>query len=153
MRMGATVRDRVNAPASAVETHADEVRRAQTGDGTVLLRGSPEDADVSTISGTLNVESQHIVRGQFATVTGDIHYIGALTAGGIFELTSHSGAIDLAVPATASAVFSLSSVTGQIITQVRPVSMAPHSLRLSMGRGEAQVTVRTFKGVIRLRQE
>jgi hypothetical protein len=128
--------------------------RVTAGGGTVLLRGSPEDADVSTISGTLTVESQHVMRGQFATVTGDIHYMGGVPAGGIFELTSHSGAIDLAVPATVSAAFSLSSVTGQIInglTQVRPVGMAPHALRFSMGRGEAQVTVRTFKGVIRLR--
>jgi hypothetical protein len=130
--------------------------RVTAGDGNVLLRGSPEDADVSTISGTLTVESPRIVRGQFATVTGDIHYIGAPPAGGIFELTSHSGAVELSVPATTSAVFVLSSVTGQIInglTQVRPVTTGPHSLRLSVGRGEAQVTVRTFKGAIRLRPQ
>jgi Putative adhesin len=128
--------------------------RITAGDGNVLLRGSPEDADVSTISGALNVEARSIVRGQFASVTGDIHYVGAPPAGGIFELTSHSGAVELSVPATASAVFTLSSVTGQIInglTQVRPVSSGPHSLRLNIGRGEAQVTVRTFKGAIRLR--
>jgi RNA polymerase sigma-70 factor, ECF subfamily len=32
MRTGATVRDRVNAPASAIETQSEEVRRAQNGD-------------------------------------------------------------------------------------------------------------------------
>jgi hypothetical protein len=130
--------------------------RVTAGGGTVLLRGSPQDADVSTISGTLTVESPRIVRGQFATVTGDIHYMGAPPAGGIFELTSHSGAVDVTVPATTSAVFALSSVTGQIVNgfnQVRPIATGPHSLRLSVGRGEAQVTVRTFKGAIRLRPE
>lgn len=130
--------------------------RITAGDGNVLLRGSPEDADVSTISGTLNVESRSIVRGQFATVTGDIHYAGAPPAGGVFELTSHSGAIELSMPATASALFTLSSVSGQIVngfTQVRPVASGPHSLKVSVGRGEAQVTVRTFKGTIRLRAQ
>jgi hypothetical protein len=128
--------------------------RVTAGGGSVLLRGSPEDADVSTISGTLSVESRSIVRGQFATVTGDIHYAGAPPAGGIFELTSHSGSVELLMPATTSAMFTLSSVTGQIVNglaQVRPMAAGPHSLRLSMGRGEAQMTVRTFKGPIRLR--
>ena len=130
--------------------------KVTAGGGTVLLRGSPEDADVSTISGMLTVESPRIIRGQFATVTGDIHYMGAPPPGGIFELTSHSGTVELSMPATTSAVFVLSSVTGQIVnglSQVRPVSTGPHSLKLSVGRGEAQVTVRTFKGAIRLRQE
>jgi DUF4097 and DUF4098 domain-containing protein YvlB len=130
--------------------------KVTAGNGNVLLRGAPEDADVSTISGTLNVEARSIVRGQFATVTGDLHYMGAPPAGGILEITSHSGAIELAVPATTSAVFALSSVTGQIVNglnKVRPVATGPHSLNMSVGRGEAQVTVRTFKGVIRLRQQ
>ena len=130
--------------------------RMTSGDGNVLLRGAPEDADVSTISGALSVEARSIVRGQFATVTGDIHYMGAPAAGGIFELTSHSGAVELSVPATTSAVFMLSvsavrSSTGS--PQVRPVTIGPHALRLSVGRGEAQVTVRTFKGAIRLRMQ
>ena len=130
--------------------------RVASGAGRVLLRGAPEDADVSTISGTLTVEAPDMVRGQLSSVTGDIHYMGAPRAGGIFELTSHSGAVELSLPATTSAVFALSSISGQIInglTTIRPVTAGPHSLRLSVGRGEALVTVRTFKGAIRLRQQ
>jgi len=38
-------------------------------------------------------------------------------------------------------------------TRVRPTSSTPRSMRISLGRGEAQVTVRTFKGPIRLRSQ
>ena len=34
-----------------------------------------------------------------------------------------------------------------------PSPSGPHRLRVNLGRGEAQFTVRTFKGTIRLRPE
>ena len=53
----------------------------------------------------------------------------------------------------------LSTVTGAIqngMSAIRPAASAPHSLRLELGRAAAsgaQVSVRTFKGTIRLRPE
>ena len=38
-------------------------------------------------------------------------------------------------------------------SQVRPIATAPHSIRLSLGRGGAQIAARTFKGAIRLHPE
>jgi len=126
----------------------------RTGDGHLLLRGAPQDADVSTVAGTLDVAAPSLLRGQFGSVSGDIHYAGKPARGAIFEFSNHSGSVDLAMPSTVSGVFALSSIGGAIengFTEVRPIASAPHSLRLSLGRGEAQVTVRTFKGAIRLR--
>lgn len=130
--------------------------RARTGDGHLLLRGAPQDVDASTIGGTLDVAATTVLRGQFGSVSGDIHYVGSPAPGAIFEFSNHSGAVDLLLPQSTSGVFTLSSIVGPIengFTAVRPIVSATHSLRLSLGRGGSQVAVRTFKGPIRLRPQ
>jgi hypothetical protein len=130
--------------------------RARTGDGNLLVRGEPQDVDASTIGGTLSIASAAILRGQFGSVSGDVHYAGSPTAGAIFDFSNHSGAIDLLLAKSVSGVFSLSSILGAIengFSEIRPIASTPHSIRLSLGRGGAQVTARTFKGTIRLRPQ
>lgn len=129
---------------------------ARTGQGHLLVRGTPQDVDAATIGGTLDVASPAILRGRFASVSGDIHYVGQPAWGGIFEFSNHSGAVDFLFPRTTSARLELSSVVGLIengFDRVRPAAVGPHSLRINLGRGDAQITARTFKGVIRLRPE
>ena len=129
---------------------------ARTGQGHLLIRGTPQDVDASTIGGTLDVASPAILRGRFSSVSGDIHYVGSPASGGIFEFSNHSGAVDFLFPRTVSAKLELSSVVGLIengFVQVRPAAAGPHSLRINLGRGDSQITARTFKGVIRLRPE
>jgi hypothetical protein len=130
--------------------------RARTGDGHLLLRGAPEDVDVSTVGGTLDVATTAVRRGQFGSVSGDIHYAGAPLFGAIMEFSSHSGNVELMMPRSVSGVFMLTSITGLIengLSNLRPVASQPHSLRVSLGRGGSQVTVRTYKGSIRLRPQ
>lgn len=129
---------------------------ARTGDGNLLVRGEPQDVDASTIGGTLSIASSAIVRGQFGSVSGDVHYAGSPVSGAIFDFSNHSGAIDLSLAKSVSGVFTLSSVVGSIengFAEVRPTASTPHSIRLSLGRGGAQVAARTFKGTIRLRPQ
>jgi hypothetical protein len=130
--------------------------RARTGDGNLLIRGEPQDVDASTIGGTLSIASAAILRGQFGSVSGDVHYAGSPAAGAIFDFSNHSGAIDLLLAKSVSGVFSLSSILGAIengFSEVRPIASTPRSIRLSLGRGGAQVAARTFKGTIRLRPQ
>jgi len=129
---------------------------ARTGDGNLLVRGEPQDVDASTIGGTLSIASPTILRGQFGSVSGDVHYAGSPSAGAIFDFSNHSGAIDLLLPRSVSGVFTLSSIVGAIengFSNIRPIASTPHSVRLSLGRGRAQVAARTFKGAIRLRPQ
>lgn len=128
--------------------------RARTGDGHLLIRGAPQDVDAATIAGTMDITAQTVLRGQFTSVSGDIHYVGTPAAGGIFEFSNHSGAVDMQMARDAAGTFVLSSIVGAIengFSGVRPVASTPHSMRLTLGRGGANVTVRTYKGPIRLR--
>jgi hypothetical protein len=131
---------------------------ARTGDGHLLLRGAPQDADVSTIGGTLDVASTAVLRGRFASVTGDIHYVGSPPAGAILEFSNHAGAVDFLLPPVAAGVFDLSSVTGDIVngySRVQPVMREgrERTLRIDLGPDGGHVTARTFKGAIRLRRQ
>jgi hypothetical protein len=130
--------------------------RARTGRGHLLLRGAPESVDASTISGTLDVASSAIVRGQLGTVSGDLHYAGGLPNGAIVERSSHAGTVELLFPPDVSADCTLSTVAGSIeneLVAARRTSGDPRSLRLTLGRGGAQLSVRTFRGAIRLRTQ
>jgi hypothetical protein len=129
---------------------------ARTGDGNLLVRGEPQDVDASTIGGTLSIASSAILRGQFGSVSGNIQYAAAPAGGAIFDFSNHSGAIEFLLARSVSGVFSLSSIVGAIengFAQVRPIASTPQSIRLSFGRGGAQVAARTFKGAIRLRPQ
>jgi hypothetical protein len=130
--------------------------RARTGQGHLLIRGSPQDVDASTVGGALDIATSTILRGRFASVTGDIRYAATPAPSALADFSSHGGTIDFLLPRNVSGRFDISSVTGEIangFTQVSPAAVGPHRLRLNLGRGEAQFTVRTFKGTVRLRPE
>jgi hypothetical protein len=128
--------------------------RAKTGKGHLVVRGSPQDVDASTISGTLDITTATILHGRFTSVTGDVHYAATMAPHSLFEFSTHSGTVDFLLQRDVSARFELSTVDGEIdngFTQLRPAAAGVHNLQLSLGSGAADVTVRTFKGTVRLR--
>jgi hypothetical protein len=131
--------------------------RARTGQGRVLIRGYVQDVDVSTVDGAIDIANPGVFRGRFASVKGDIRFSGTPPSGALYEFSNHEGAIDFTLPRSTSAVFDLTNVTGPIenaLSDVRPAAAGTaRSLRLSLGRGDAQVSVRSFKGPIRLRPQ
>lgn len=130
--------------------------RVRTGQGRLLIRGAPQDVDASTVGGALEIATSSILRGRFSSVTGDIRYAATPDPGLLADFSNHAGTVDFLLPRTVSGRFDLSSVSGEIangFTQVRPASAGPHQLRVNLGRGEARITARTFKGTIRLRPE
>ena len=128
--------------------------RARTGKGHLVVRGEPQDVDASTVGGSLDIATAAILHGRFTAVTGDIHYASAMAPRSLFEFSTHSGTVELLLPRDISARFELSSVDGEIdngFTQLRPAVAGVHNLQLKLGSGAADVTVRTFKGTVRLR--
>jgi hypothetical protein len=126
----------------------------RAGAGHVVVHGAVTDADVTTIGGALDIAGAGIMRGQFSSVTGDIRWSGPPAMKAILDFSNHSGAIEFALPASTGATLSLSTVTGIIsngFAQIHPVSQAERSIRVTFGRGGADVAARTFKGAIRVK--
>ena len=133
--------------------------RARTGNGSLTLRRAAADADLATIAGALNVATASVRRGRFSSVTGDIRMIGAPPADALLELSNHDGSVDLLLPRNVDGLFDLSTVGGTIengFAGARPAARSAvqnRALRVQLGGGGAHVTVRTFRGTIRLRSQ
>ena len=135
--------------------------RVKTVTGDVLLRGASQDLSASTLSGRIVVRAAGwqrggtgVQRGKFESVTGDIRFEGELGRGGVVEVESQSGTIEVRVPASTVADFDLLTIEGAITNhlssaQARRASTG-QELRFSTGAGGAQVTARSFKGPILL---
>jgi hypothetical protein len=131
--------------------------RARTGSGTLRLGGRIQDASASSITGPVMISADGLTRGKFGSVTGNVVFAAPLGEGGIFDFDDHSGAVELRLPPTTAGSFQLTTVEGIIdnnITSWRPASLGTgrgQALAFQIGSGGAHVTIRTFKGTIRLR--
>jgi hypothetical protein len=85
--------------------------------------------------------------------------LGTPPADALLELSNHEGSVDLLLPRDAGGVFDLSTVSGTIENTfggARPAArraLQSRALRVQLGGGGAHVTVRTFRGAIRLRSQ
>lgn len=132
--------------------------RAKTAAGDIVMTGSSEDAAFTSVSGTTRVSGGRFDRGRFESVTGPIEFAGAVGRGGSLTFDTHSGAIDLRLDPKTTADIEATSVAGTIenlLNARRPVTGRDgrgQELSMEIGSGGAQVVVRTFKGLIRLRR-
>ena len=136
--------------------------RAKSATGAITLRGSSEDAVLTTVSGPITVVSPKgaaapFGRSRFESVTGDVAFSGAPARGGTLDVDTHSGAVELTLPAALGADFDVTTISGTVtnaLTAARPVAEARRrALVFSTGEGGARITVRTFKGPVRLRRQ
>jgi hypothetical protein len=137
--------------------------RVKTVSGDILLRGASQDLGASTLSGRITVRAAGwqrggtgVQRGTFESVTGAVRFEGELGRGGVLELESQSGGIELRLPASAVLDFDALTIGGTITNTLGGERARPRpggtgqELRFSTGVGGAQVTVRSFNGSISL---
>jgi DUF4097 and DUF4098 domain-containing protein YvlB len=117
--------------------------------------------DIQSTGGTVqlkNVSGQRIAVG---TTSGNIEYQGDCSGGGDYILTTHSGAIDVTLPATASVDLTARSTTGQVENDF-PLEQKPHnSFVPQQGRsfagtsnsGSSSVELQSFSGKIRVKKQ
>jgi DUF4097 and DUF4098 domain-containing protein YvlB len=135
--------------------------RVKTVSGDILLRGASQDLGASTLSGRIVVRAAGwqrggtgVQRGKFESVAGDIRFEGELGRGGVVEVESQSGRIEVRVPANTVADFDALTIGGTITNSLGGARPNPRAggmgqeLRFSTGEGGAQVTARSFKGAI-----
>jgi DUF4097 and DUF4098 domain-containing protein YvlB len=125
--------------------------------GDVRLTDVRGDIDVSSVSGDLDLRgvTAKVVRAK--TTSGDVTYDGLVDPAGRYELTSHSGDLQLHIPRTASAQLSVSTWNGEIDSEF-PITLEPgeHGIgsatakhfTFAIGGGAARISADTFSGDI-----
>ncbi len=128
---------------------SSKVVRAKSVGGDVTVRRAMGYLEVSTVSGAAWVEGRSVWEGEITSVSGDIHFAGDFSPEGSFYFESHSGAIELLLPADVAADFEISTLRGGSVEN----DFAPHRDRsFSTGGGGTQVKVKSFKGQVRVRK-
>lgn len=131
------------------------VLRARTAGADIVVRGRVADAEVLSVSGNVTVENKQVTRGRFESVDGAVRYGGGIARGSIVEFITHSGAIDIALLRGSDAELTVSSFQGEVesLLQGKLIQRGGRGNRqysLTLGRGGADIRVRTFKGQVRL---
>lgn len=132
--------------------------RVRSASGTVVVRGVTGELVASTVSGPIYAGGNPLARARLETVSGAIAFKGRPTRDGTLEFQSHGGAVELRLPPDLSAEFDVAGIAGGFVNELVPGAPRPARagvpVRFRAGAGEAQVTVRTFKGTVKLlRQE
>ena len=128
--------------------------RVKTATGDVTVRGSTDDAVISSVSGRVRMEGGDVERARVETVSGDIVFAAMIAPSGEVTLDSHSGKVELRLPAAGDFEADATSVTGTIDNRYDARRPSPgregrgQSLTVGRGMPRARANVRTFKGAI-----
>jgi hypothetical protein len=117
--------------------------------------------ELRSVGGDLKLDNVSGPQVSGTTTGGAIHYAGDFGGAGEYSLSSHSGDIDIAVPASASVDISASSITGSVENSL-PLQPDPHpAVPIAQGKsfsghansGASSVRLRTFSGRIRVTKQ
>ncbi|HEX2094937.1 MAG TPA: DUF4097 family beta strand repeat-containing protein [Longimicrobiaceae bacterium] len=128
--------------------------RASTVGGTLEVTSLRGRAQLRNVNGPTRVVGRNL-SGSFQTVTGILQINGDLSRGEPISLTSHSGDVELRLPAGTSADVQVSTTSGRIRSEIagaRVTPSSPRQQRITLGNGDARVQIRTFSGAVLLRR-
>lgn len=117
--------------------------------------------EISSLSGPVTLTNVSGQRVEINTTTGKVTYRGDFANNGDYEITTHSGDIEIFMPANASTDISLRSVTGKVENDF-PFQPKQHtSFSTATGRsfagtsnqGGSSVVLRSFSGTIRVKKQ
>ena len=130
--------------------------RAKSASGNVSIDGSSPDVTVATVSGKIDVNGSRFEKAKFESVTGSIRFAGSFDRGGLVNFDTHSGSIDISMPAGSPADFDVVSIAGSVANKLTKSKPLPGrygrgaELTTSSGDGGTRVVVRSFKGPVTL---
>jgi hypothetical protein len=130
------------------------ITRAKTAGGSITLQGGGGDVTASSVSGAIRYVAAHkVLVGRLESVTGSVTFQGTVIRGGTLNIETHDGLVDLTVPRDQLADFDLTTFGGSVtnaLSGAGPVVPKGKPVRFSSGAGGATVTVRSFRGNVRV---
>lgn len=159
LRLSGRVQQSVSAEAVSGDvtvdaTAPDVVARSVSGD--LQLSGASRRVTATTVSGDARVRTGRIQYGSFETVSGNLHFEGDLQRDAAFNVKSHSGDVELALPSRIAAAFQIDTFSGDISNAFGPAAQRTsrygpgRELHFSSGNGGPLISVKTFSGSVRL---
>jgi len=125
--------------------------------GDVQVRRVTGDIEVKTVSGEVEVREARSQAVRVNSTSGDIVFDGTIDGAGRYELETHSGDVDLTLPANVGATLIVSTYSGGIESDF-PLTLQPGGVgtdgkrfTFTLGRGGARITAESFSGDINIR--
>ena len=129
--------------------------------GDIDLTDATGDVEVSSVSGDIVLRGVTSRRVRTKTTSGDVTYDGSIDPAGRYDFGSHSGEVDVLLPANASTQVSVATFSGGIVSDF-PITLSSgtHDIGITstkrftfnIGKGEARLTAESFSGDVTIRQ-
>lgn len=128
---------------------------AKTVSGDVRVRQVNGYIHAESVSGDIRISDSDPTSVKASTTSGDIHFAGSLSAGGRYDMKSHSGTIKVELPPASSFDIQASTFSGSIDTDFEIKVQGPIEKRKMagvVGQGGPTLELRSFSGSILLRK-
>jgi hypothetical protein len=125
-------------------------------DGDVRIRQVTGDVEVKTVSGEIDLRDARSKNVRIGSTSGDIAFDGTIDPAGRYELQTHSGDVELTLPANVGATLRVSTYSGGIESDFL-LTLPPgqhgdsKSFTFTLGRGGARITAESFSGDVNIR--
>lgn len=129
--------------------------------GDVDLMEVTGDVEVSSVSGDITLRGVTSRRVRTKTTSGDVSYDGVIDPAGRYDFGSHSGDVDILLPANASTQVTVATFSGGLVSDF-PITLSSgtHDIGITstkrftfnVGKGEARITAESFSGDVTIRQ-
>lgn len=147
----------VSAPIDVTDLSGDVALSSISGN--IRLKGNLRSVEAETVSGTIVLEEGGDLReGSFETVSGTIRARANFQPRGRFDFETVSGTIELTVPSGTAANFEVQTFSGDIDSDFgSPRRIDPplpsQELIFTTGAGGARISIESFSGRVKIRQE
>ena len=137
---------------------AGEGARANSVSGNVLFVKTQGRLEAETLSGSITLQDVDAHELRLKSLSSDVRYQGKLYGDGTYELQTHSGNVELVVPADSEFNLAAQTFSGSINTEF-PLQLSGGTIggrgtvRGTVGKGGAQVTATTFSGSVHIKKQ
>lgn len=127
---------------------------ARSVSGKVTIGGKAQELEARTVSGPLQVAAGGVERVTLDSVSGTVGFRGDLAASGELSAKSHSGNVEVALPADFSGDFEMETFSGSIDSAFGPSPRSSRAhgpgqeLSFTTGSGGGRVRLQSFSGSI-----
>lgn len=119
--------------------------------GRVEVRASAGELRVETTTGDVLLEELETVDVEVTSLGGNIGFQGVLPSGGRYDLSTHSGDVELALEDAPNAQFSVRAFRGSIVSDLSTEPLSEEGrAEFTVGDGSARVRLESFSGRIRV---